>query len=72
MRVISARMRHSTWCNTNSERHDEGDPGFDHDDEFLLRSVQFQRLSGKAATREPLSLTASNFMTLRCDHKSIL
>jgi hypothetical protein len=57
MRVMSARMRHGTWRDPNSKRHDEGDPGFGHDDELLLRSVQFQRLSRKAAAREPLWLT---------------
>jgi len=59
MRLISARMRHGGWRNTNSKRHDEGDPGFGHDDEFLLRSVQFPRLSGNVAAREPLSLTTA-------------
>jgi hypothetical protein len=57
MRLISARLRDGAWRNTNSKRHDEGDPGFGHDDEFLLRSVQFQRLSAKA--REPLWLTTA-------------
>src|SRR5215469_9294286 len=69
--VMGTRMCDGVWRNTDSERHDERNPGFVHH-EFLLKSARFQRLSDKAAAREPLSrITAPCPLTLRCDHKSL-
>ena len=65
MRVISARMRHGTWRNPKTKRHDEGDPGFGHDDEFLLRlrSVQFETFREDSRPRAPVA-DWSNLITL--------
>ena len=55
VRVMSTRVCHGGWRNTDSERQDECNPGLGHHDEFLLKAAQFQRLSHKAAARKALS-----------------
>jgi len=62
---------HGAWRNTDSERHDECNPGLGHHDEFLLKSAQFQGLSDKAAALADYSPFAQS-MTLRCDQKIVV